>query len=237
MDGFSYVNIFDTKGIEYLIIIGFLIIIVPFWLLLNKPFDLNKKMTKVINTLSEKILKIPQGLLFNKNHTWTHLDRSGIAKVGIDDWLLHITGSIQVDHLKFAGEMVKRGETIVKLNRDGKQLSIASPISGEIQQLNLEAMENPELISEDPYSQGWLYQIKPQSWISETRSCMVAEDAKSWVKQELYKFKNFYLDHLSNSDPQVSGVMQEGGELIDYPLAHSTNDVWNDFQNSFLKIE
>lgn len=237
MDGFSYVNIFDTKGIEYLIIIGFLLLIIPFWLLLNKPFELKKKLTNALNILSESILRIPQGLLFNKNHTWTHLDRSGFAKVGIDDWLMHITGSVQVDHLKSAGEKVNKGETILKLNRDGKQLSIASPISGEIQRFNLEAIENPELISEDPYSQGWLYQIKPQNWVSETNSCIVAEDATAWAKQELYKFKNFYLDRLNNSDPQLATVLQEGGELVDHPLAHSTDEVWKEFQNKFLNID
>ena len=36
MDGFSYINIFDTKGIEYLVIIAFLVMIIPFWIIINK---------------------------------------------------------------------------------------------------------------------------------------------------------------------------------------------------------
>ena len=36
MDGFSYSDIFATKGIEYLIIISFLALLVPFWIILNK---------------------------------------------------------------------------------------------------------------------------------------------------------------------------------------------------------
>ena len=35
MSDFSYINIFATKGIEYLIVIGFFILIVPFWKLIN----------------------------------------------------------------------------------------------------------------------------------------------------------------------------------------------------------
>ena len=31
MDGFTYVNIFDTKGIEYLLVITFLVVLVSFW--------------------------------------------------------------------------------------------------------------------------------------------------------------------------------------------------------------
>jgi len=238
MDGFTYVNIFDTKGIEYLIIIGFLILIIPFWLLLNKPMYLKKQMSNALSILSESILRIPQGLFFNKNHTWTHLDRSGNAKVGIDDWLMHITGNVQVDHLRTIGEKVSKGEAIIQLNKDGKQLMIASPISGEIKSLNLQAVENPDLISEDPYFEGWLYQIKPQDWLSETSSYYLAEEATAWAKRELFKFKSFYLDYYSNSDSKVSSaVMQEGGELIDHPLAHSSGEVWNAFQDKFLKIE
>ena len=37
MDGFSYTNIFDTKGIEYFIIIAFLILIIPVWIIYNRP--------------------------------------------------------------------------------------------------------------------------------------------------------------------------------------------------------
>ena len=36
MDGFTYYNIFDTKGIEYLFIIAFLILLIPFWIIINK---------------------------------------------------------------------------------------------------------------------------------------------------------------------------------------------------------
>ena len=43
----------------------------------------------------KSILRIPLGLLFSKNHTWAHLEKSGVAEVGIDDFLLHITGDVK----------------------------------------------------------------------------------------------------------------------------------------------
>ena len=36
MDGFSYHDIFATKGLEYLVIIAFLALLIPFWIVLNK---------------------------------------------------------------------------------------------------------------------------------------------------------------------------------------------------------
>jgi glycine cleavage system H protein len=37
MEGFSYVDIFATKGIEYLLVIGFLLLFIFFWRYLSRP--------------------------------------------------------------------------------------------------------------------------------------------------------------------------------------------------------
>ncbi|MCE1199341.1 MAG: hypothetical protein LWW85_10270, partial [Marinilabiliales bacterium] len=65
MDGFSYHNIFATKGIEYLIVVVFAAILIPFWLALNKQVRENKKPQKRLRTLSAAALRIPQGIFFN----------------------------------------------------------------------------------------------------------------------------------------------------------------------------
>jgi len=57
MDGFSYSDIFATKGIEYLVIIAFLALLIPFWIVLNKQ----SKMTRQIqSTLGLRLLRLPQ---------------------------------------------------------------------------------------------------------------------------------------------------------------------------------
>ena len=48
MDGFTYHNIFDTKGIEYLVIIAFFAILIPFWMLLNKQIRISKEIQKTL---------------------------------------------------------------------------------------------------------------------------------------------------------------------------------------------
>jgi glycine cleavage system H protein len=100
MDGFSYNNIFETKGIEYLIIITFLLLIIPFWIAINKRSRIGVQIKKAIGILSAAGLRIPKGLFYSKNHTWTHLEKSGIAEVGIDDFLVHITGEVKFSNLK-----------------------------------------------------------------------------------------------------------------------------------------
>ena len=235
MDAYTYTNIFDTKGIEYLIIIGFLILIIPFWRLLNKPLKIKTKVREAIGILSENILRIPQGLFYSKNHTWMHLEKSGYAKVGLDDLLLHITGGVELSNFKSHGERVSKGELIAEIMQDGKRLKIVSPLSGEIQSLNTALSENPEVLNEDPYGKGWILRIKPDKWVSETNSYLLADDALEWSKRELARFKDFAVMSMKKLSPETSMViMQEGGELSYSPLSEMPEEVWRNFQIQFL---
>jgi glycine cleavage system H protein len=235
MDGFSYTNIFETKGIEYLAIIAFFVILIPFWILLNKQVVISKQIRKIIGTLSASVLKIPQGLFFSKNHTWTHLERSGSAKVGLDDLLFHITGKVNVNHLKNTGDMISKGDLLTELDQSGKTLRIFSPISGKILASNALLKDNPQLSSEDPYGKGWIYKIKPTNWIEETSTCYLAEEATQWSKTELERFKDFMAHSVGKygANPSLM-VLQDGGELCDNVLSELPDEIWQDFQQEFL---
>jgi glycine cleavage system H protein len=235
MDGFTYHNIFDTKGIEYIAIIAFFAILVPFWIVLNKQVKATKQLQKKLGTLTAGVLRIPQGIFFNQNHTWTHLESKGVAKVGLDDLLLHLTGEVKFSKLRSSGEFVKKDDLLAEINHNGKMLKIVSPISGEILATNSLLQKSPEMLNEDPYQRGWMYKIKPARWIAETSSFYLAEEASSWSAKELERFKDFLATSVERYAPEPSNViLQDGGELIDEPLAHLPEEVWQDFQRSFL---
>lgn len=235
MEGFTYNNIFETKGIEYVIILSFFAILVPFWLLMNRKIKHSAEAGKTQGFLTANSLKIPQGVFFSKFHTWAHLLTNGEARVGLDDLLIHFTGNVNFEHVKSLGDNIKKGEVLTVINHNGKNLRIMSPISGEIKRTNSNLGENPDLLKEDPYRQGWIYTIKPSNWKAETNSYYLAEEATYWAKQELLRFKDFLSISVQKYMPQPSGViLQDGGELIDAPLAELPQEVWQDFQDKFL---
>jgi glycine cleavage system H protein len=235
MEGFSYNNIFETKGIEYLAIITFFAILIPFWLLLNKQVKNKKQIQKSLGSLSLNSLQIPQGLFFSRFHTWTYLERSGVAKVGLDDLLVHITGEVKLSRILDSGERIKKGDFLGEIVQNDKRLKIYSPISGEIVESNSLLDKNPELMNEDPYQKGWMYKIKPFSWVADTQSYFLAEDASLWAKQELERFKDFLAESIGKYSPDPSSViLQDGGELRDQPLSDFSNEIWQDFQQEFM---
>ena len=235
MEGFNYVNIFETKGIEYLLTLAFFAMLIPFWVYLNKPASVKEKINKVLGVLSENILKMPLGLFYSKNHTWTQLEKSGLAKVGLDDLLVHITGSTTINYNVNKGDRVKKGDLIDHNIQNEKQLSITSPISGKFESFNKTLFENPEIMNKDPYEKGWIAKIKPEDWQMETKAYLLAEDALEWAKNELSRVKDFVAVSMKKISPEPSMVvLQEGGELTENPLEHMPKEIWEDFQKEFL---
>jgi glycine cleavage system H protein len=237
MEGFSYTNIFETKGIEYIAVIIFLALLIPFWLLLNRK-QVTKQIKKALGFLTANMLRIPQGVFHSKNHTWAFMEKNGEAKVGLDDLLLHITGEVKFRSLKNSGETINKGELLTEIDQGGKLLQIASPISGTILNSNAEINSNPGLLNEDPYGKGWIYKIKPSAWKTETQSYYIAEETLDWSKKEVDRFKDFLAESVKKySSDQSMVILQDGGELRDNTLSELPDEVWKDFQNDFLNVE
>ncbi|MBI5538511.1 MAG: glycine cleavage system protein H [Bacteroidia bacterium] len=235
MNDFNYSNIFETKGIEYIAIITFFLILIPFWIILNKQKSISKKIKKVLGILSFDILKIPQGVFHNNNHTWAFLEKNGDASVGLDDFLLHTTGEVKLRTLKIPGETINKGDLITEIIKGDKLLSVASPISGVVIKTNVQLIESPELLNQDPYGKGWIFKIKPSKWKEESRYFYLSDEASRWSKMEIQRFKDFLAQiGQKYSDEPSLAILQDGGELIDNTLSELPDVVWQDFQKSFL---
>jgi len=238
MDEFSYYNIFDTKGIEYLAIIAFLLLLIPFWIALNRPGKIRAQFRKAIGVLTAGMLTIPHGVFLSRNHTWAHLEKSGVAKIGLDDLMLRITGEVKIRPLKKQGELIRKGDLLAKIDQNGKFLNIFSPISGKIVTANPVLEVNQSLLKEDPYGKGWIYNIQPSNWVAETPSCYLAEEAAEWLKKELERYRDFLARNMQTYATEPAFVLlQDGGELCENSLSDLPDQLWQDFQQEFLTLQ
>lgn len=235
MDAFSYHNLFETKGVEYLIIIAFLILMIPFYLFLNRTVKVRERIREFGGFLVTQLQKIPHGVLHAPNHTWVHLTRAGVAEVGMDNLLTHLTGEVRVKLLKNPGESIRRGEEMAILEQADKSLRIYSPVSGSVEGLNPDYRMPAPLTGEDPYGHEWLMRIKPSAWTEETRDYYLAGNALEWMKRETERFRDFLSLKLPVYEPGgLAPALQDGGEISSHVLSELPAGLWKEFQKDFL---
>jgi glycine cleavage system H lipoate-binding protein/ABC-type phosphate transport system substrate-binding protein len=201
----------------------------------------NKKGT-VLNTSSgslsvfdEKSVVIPKGLYFDKTHTWSIMKKDGTVKIGIDDFLQHITGPITRIEMKNSGEKIMKGDRLLTIIQKGKQLNIYSPVSGTIKTQNKSLINNSSLINSAPYEDGWVYTVEPTNWLLEIQYLIMAEKYKIWITDEFSRLRDFFATVVETDTPEYSLiVLQDGGALKDNVLADLGPEIWEDFQTKFI---
>jgi glycine cleavage system H protein len=234
MEGFTYNNIFDTKGIEYLIVIGFFATLIPFWILLTRK-PVKHGYGRGIS-LNANMLNVPGGVLHSRNHTWVHLEKSGNALVGIDDLIAHLAGDVKLRTIAEPGEKVKRGDILAELENKGRLLRILSPVSGTVTANNNSIIQSPGTLSMDPYSEGWIFKIKPAEWQRDTIGYLLGDEAAAFLRSELDRFRNFLSGSKAHLAPDTLQVaMQDGGELVNNTLEFLPAEIWKEFQVEFME--
>jgi len=178
---------------------------------------------------------LPNGLYFDKTHTWAFMEKDGLVSIGIDDFLQHITGPITRVEVKNAGEKIKKGELLFSIIQSGKQLNMYAPVSGVIKKQNEALLSNSSFLNQSPYSDGWVYRIEPSNWFKEIQSLDMSERYRNWLRAEFSRLKDFMAAILKPESPEYAHVvLQDGGELKEGVLSDFGPEVWEDFQANFL---
>lgn len=177
----------------------------------------------------------PKGLLYDKSHTWVFMNEDGRVKMGIDDFLQHLTGPITRIEMKNAGEKIKKGDPFLSIVQNGKHITVYAPISGTIKEQNKLLDTNSTIINNSPYRDGWVYVLEPVNWVNEIRFLIMEKKYKEWIKGEFSRFKDFLSLALKPEMPNYAfSTLQDGGELKNGILEELGPEIWEDFQTQFI---
>jgi len=207
----------------------------PVFVARRKKGEVLQQNLQVSSSISEQALMAPAGLFFDKTHTWAYMEKEGLVKMGVDDFIQHITGPLTRIMMKTPGEKIRKGEVAVTLIRDGKQLNLYAPVTGTIRQVNKNLESNSNMVNSSPFNEGWIYQIEPKNWLKEIQYLLMGTQYRDWLKEELIRLKDFFADSSQKNSLVYSHVvLQDGGEITDHVLADMGPDVWEDFQTEFI---
>src|SRR5699024_12024099 len=83
-----------------------------------------------------------------------------VARVGVTDYAASSLGDVVYLDLPDAGTQVTAGETCGEIESTKSVSDLYAPVTGEILEVNQEAVDNPELVNTDPSEQGWLFTVR-----------------------------------------------------------------------------
>jgi glycine cleavage system H lipoate-binding protein len=183
---------------------------------------------------------LPRGYFFNPGHSWTEILFSGKARIGVDDFVQKIIGSIGSIDVAPVGKEIRKGETLFTIIQGGKKLAFASPISGIVHEVNTSLLKAPSLMKNDPYIDGWIAIVEPHNIASELKMMKVADEAAEWLRSEMHRFRDFITVSIGEQQGTFSPVgvtMHDGGIPMQGALERGDHKTWKSFEQSFLKPE
>jgi glycine cleavage system H protein len=97
---------------------------------------------------------------FSRDHIWVRMDDDSQATLGLTDYLQEKLGEIHSLRLPEEGEDFLKDERFSVVEAKNGRRELKAPVSGEVVEVNYEAMEVPEIVNEDPLSEGWLVKVE-----------------------------------------------------------------------------
>ena len=181
-------------------------------------------------------IKTPGGVLFGPSHTWTFMEQDGAVKLGIDDFIQHITGPITRIDLKPSGTAIHKGDVMASLTQNGKRIDVLAPVSGTVIEMNASLMNAPALLNESPFGKGWIYRIEPSNWSIDLGSLILPRIYRERLVTEVSRLKDFIQQARGRYELQTDRViMNDGGDLCDEVLSLFGPEIWDDFGDQFMK--
>lgn len=97
---------------------------------------------------------------FTEEHLWLRKeDGEDEITVGLTIYGAAELGDAKFIELPEEGDVISADDPVVVIEADDDAIDILSPIDGEIVEVNTRLIEAPEVISEDPQGDGWLFKI------------------------------------------------------------------------------
>lgn len=107
---------------------------------------------------------IPADLLYTSEHEWVQdLHSDNTYRVGITDHAQDELGEVVFVDLPRAGEQVAAGSVVGEIESTKSVSDLFAPVSGEIVEVNPQLEENPGVVNESPYENGWLFSVRADS--------------------------------------------------------------------------
>jgi glycine cleavage system H protein len=101
----------------------------------------------------------PDDVRYTSEHEWAR-EEGGIITIGITSYATEQLGDVVFVELPEVGRQLEAGKTFGVVEAVKTVSDLYSPITGEVTEVNAAVGDNPALVNQSPFGEGWLVKIK-----------------------------------------------------------------------------
>ena len=103
--------------------------------------------------MTEKEVKV------SKQHVWVGVEDRHVH-LGLTNYIQGALGSVLSVELPDIGDTIEEGEIFAEIESAATVHELVSPVTGRVMAVNPMLEDHPAIINEDPYSEGWLIEVR-----------------------------------------------------------------------------
>jgi len=171
--------------------------------------------------------QLAEDVYYHEGHTWAKPEYGGQIRVGLDDFARKMLGKLGSIDLPDIGHEVNQGAAGFDVRRNNEVARVLSPVDGIVSRVNDRIVDNPDLINESPYEEGWLFIIEPTKMRKNLKSLYFGDDAENFMGDEA--------ERLWAMADEEFRMAADGGASVDDVFEAIGGKSWKDFVKSFLR--
>lgn len=121
------------------------------------------------------------------NHFWVDV-KDNTAVVGMSPLIQEINGSFVAIQIDQSGNNIRKNYSMGSVEAEKHVGQLRAPLTGRILLVNENVLENPRLVNDDPYGEGWLLEMEIEN-PKELKDLLSGEERiTQWVEGEIERF-------------------------------------------------
>ena len=134
-------------------------------------------------TVDKFTFKVITDRYYNAEGVWAKPEGK-LVRIGLSDFLQQRSGDVAFAEVKPVGTGLAFGDEVAVIETIKVNISLSSPVSGKVIEVNPDMEAAPEAINQDPYDRGWMAVIEADNWEADLPRLLDAEAYFSRMKTE-----------------------------------------------------
>ena len=128
----------------------------------------------------------PSDRKYSKEHEWAKVEDKDRIVVGITHFAQDQLGDIVFLDLPAPGTRVEQHKKLGEVESVKAVSDLLSPVGGEVVEVNQAAVDNPELVNNDPFEAGWLVKMASSNSDQEMGNLLTSEEYEAFLESEAH---------------------------------------------------